>query len=339
MMSQQAIATLLSDQIANPDTQWSLGTFGAIAEFSRDPDEQVELRASRREVAAVTERGGIAIRIHDGLRPFASESIAREHWNHRVAMCLPEDTCAMNRRGVLTELGADHDALREQDRGGVLFDLGLEAPQADLCIRVSDPRIAGELRQHIGRAVFESGNPAMGIILATNPHRVFISRVGRAEVYQAIPPHTGKSPEGPHTHVLPKLLKSGRTHPATEPVPDGWVPCAHFYPAHPAKDALGQARAFERTRHESFQRLLTELGSPESAALKQRVIAAVESGEPPWREANIAGRGARANVRIALRQMKASGFSSTALAAWLVAFDRAEAAVDDTDDLSRGHAD
>jgi hypothetical protein len=59
--------------------------------------------------------------------------------------------------------------------------------------------------------VFEPGNPAMGMILAANPHRVFISRLGRIEVYQPIPPPSGKSPEGPHTHVLPRLLKSGRT--------------------------------------------------------------------------------------------------------------------------------
>jgi hypothetical protein len=339
MISRADVARLLSDQIADPGTQWSLGTFGAIAEFARDPDEPVALAASDRGVAAVTARGGIAIRLHEEIRPFASESVARQHWNHRVAICLPEHACAMSRRAALTELGADADALREEDRDGVLFDLGLDAPQADLCIRVADPHVAGELRRHVGRPVFAPDNPAMGIILAANPHRVFISRIGRAEVYQPIPPHTGKSPDGPHTHVLPKLLKSGRTHPATEPVPDGFVPCAHFYPAHPAKDALGQARAFERTRHEAFQRLLAELGAPESAVLKQQVIAAVERGEAPWTESRISGRGARANVRIALRQMKAAGGASSALTAWMTAFDRAEPAEDDADDLSRGHAD
>ena len=56
----------------------------------------------------------------------------------------------------------------------------------------------------------------MGMILAANPHRVFISRLGRIEVYQPIPPPSGKSPEGPHTHVLPRLLQSRRTHPATD---------------------------------------------------------------------------------------------------------------------------
>ena len=44
----------------------------------------------------------------------------------------------------------------------------------------------------------------MAVILAASPHRVFVSRVGRIEVFQAIPSANGKSPEGPHTHVLPK---------------------------------------------------------------------------------------------------------------------------------------
>ena len=86
----------------------------------------------------------------------------------------------------------------------------------------------------------------MGLLLETNPHRVFISRIGRIEVYQPIPPPSGKSPDGPHTHVLPKLLKSGRTHAATEPIPEGWIPCAHLYPQHPARDAGGADRSTPR---------------------------------------------------------------------------------------------
>ncbi len=102
-----------------------------------------------------------------------------------------------------------------------------------------------ELRKCVGLPVFAADNPAMKIILAASPHRVFISRIGRAEVYQPIPPAGGKSPDGPHTHVLPKLLQHKRTHAATEPIPEGWVPCAHFYPAHPLKDAMGRAHEFD----------------------------------------------------------------------------------------------
>jgi hypothetical protein len=240
----------------------------------------------------------------------------------------------MSRRTALTAIGPDREAPREEDRDSVLFDLGLGALHADFCVRVSDV-LASDLREHAGRDVFEPGNPAMGMILAANPHRVFISRLGRIEVYQPIPPPSGKSPEGPHTHVLPKLLRNRRTHPATEPVPDGMVPCAHLYPPHPARDALGEARPFEAAHHEAFQAMLAACGDPEVLATKQRVIDAVLAGQPP---AALAGdRYGRISMRIALRQMKSQGHASAALTAWLASFDQAAPEEGADDEASLHH--
>ena len=314
-------ADLLHREIANPDTQWSLGTFGAIAEFARDSDEPVSLQQSDDAVSAVTARGGISIGHHPRSRPFASESITKTGWGQRIALCLPADHCAMNRRASLTELDIDHEALRPQDRESILFDLGLGVLHADFCVRIGDHGMIAQLRRHTGRSLFESDNPAMALIVAANPHRVFISRLGRVEVYQPIPPASGKSPDGPHTHILPKLLKSGRTHPATEPIPEGWIPCAHLYPPHPARDGLGQARPFDTVRHYSFQRMIDTFGHPESLAIKRRIMDAVAAGEPPL--ASAPTRHARTSIRIALRQMKAAGHASAALTAWLASFDQA----------------
>ncbi|MDP3077002.1 hypothetical protein [Bradyrhizobium sp.] len=316
-----ATIDLLHRAIGDPDTQWSLGTFGAIAEFSRDRDEPVILRQSGDAVSAVTARGGIAIRHDPRNRALASESITRSGWNQRIALCLPEADGAMGARAVLTELGADGAALRASDRDSILFDLGLGAPHADFCVRIGDPDTATELRRHAGRAVFETGNPAMRLILAANPHRVFISRLGRIEVYQPIPPATGRSPEGPHTHVLPKLLKSGRTHPATEPIPGGWVPCAHLYPPHPARDGLGEARPFDPARHDAFQSDIARFGNPEFLAIKRRVQDAIAAQQPP--SAMPGDRHGRAGIRIALRQLKAAGHVSPVLQSWLQDFDPA----------------
>jgi hypothetical protein len=314
---------LVQREIENPDTQWSLGTFGAIAEFSRDHDELARLMQSSAAVSAVTARGGIVIRHDQRCRPFASESMTKTGWNQRIALCLPESDCAMNGRATLTEIGPDREALRAEDRDAVLLDLGFGALQADFCVRISDTDTIARLRQHAGHDVFEPGNPAMAIILAANPHRVFISRLGRIEVYQPIPPPSGKSPEGPHTHVLPRLLKSGRTHAATEPIPTGWIPCAHIYPAHPVRDGMGEARPFDGVRHRSFQEMLASCGDPESLAIKRRVTSAVEAGEPPWELAR--DRHGRTSLRIALRQMKAAGRAFPVLPAWLTRFDRADA--------------
>lgn len=331
-MSPAAI-DLLRREISNPDTQWSLGTFGAIAEFSRGHDEPVRLVQSAETVSAVTPRGGIALTPHAAILPFASEGITKTGWNQRIALCLPQDDCAMNRRAALTEIGPDHQAPREEDREAILFDLGLGALQADFCVRIGDRNLAARLRDHTGRSLFEPGNPSMAMILEAHPHRVFISRLGRIEVYQPIPPPSGKSPEGPHTHVLPRLLKSGRTHPATEPVPEGLVPCAHLYPPHPARDGRGEARPFDAAHHDAFQRMMAACGDPVAVATKRQVVDAVLAGEPPTAVAG--NRHGRISVRIALRQMKSQGHTSAALTAWLASFDLA--APDEADDEAALH--
>jgi hypothetical protein len=330
MTAQSAAIDLLHAQIADADTQWSLGTFGGIAEFSRDRDEKVRLIRSDAGAAAVTARGGIAIDLSEDCRPFAFECITRSSWSQRVALCLPAGRCAMNRRTVLTELDVDREALQPQHRGAILFDLGLGALQADLCVRIDDHDTVAQLRRHAGRSVFDPANPAMGLLLEVNPHRVFISRIGRIEVYQPIPPPSGKSPDGPHTHVLPRLLKSGRTHAATEPIPEGWIPCAHLYPQLPAHDGSGTEG------HDPFQRTLERFGLPEFLAIKRRVVDAIGSGEPPSNLAISLDRHGRTGVRVALRQLKAAGTALPLMKEWLAEFDYA-VAEDDADEAVLQH--
>ena len=314
---------LIADQLADPEAQWSLGTFGAIAEFMRDADEPAEVVREEPVAAVVTPRGGIRLEVRPGLRPIAFETITTQSWSQRVAFCLPERESTTSRRTVLTELGPDAQALRAQDRGGVLFDLGLGLLQVDCCIRTSDAALTDGLRAHAGRSLFEHGNLAMGLILRHSPHRVFMTRAGRAEVYQAIPVPGGTAPEGPHTHVLPKLLAHGRTHAATEPIPKGWVSCAHLYPAHPLRDGYGRARPFDGGRYAAFQRLLSRHGDAEHLQLKQNVIKALNAGAGPEAIAMPSDRFAQASIRVALRQLKASSGTSPVLTAWFAAHDRA----------------
>ena len=193
---------LLAGHFADTDTAWSIGSFGVIAEFMRDADERHSWPAWAARSPAVTARGGLRIEAHDAMRPVASELLTTQSWSHRVSLCLPEDICAMDQRTVLTEIGPDANGLRAQDRAAVLFDLGLGILQLNACIRTGDADVVAALKKWTGRSLFEPGNGAMGVILSANLHRVFESWLGRVEVYQPIPPPDGKSPEGPHTHVL-----------------------------------------------------------------------------------------------------------------------------------------
>jgi hypothetical protein len=320
---------LITTQLDTPDAQWSLGTFGAIAEFMRDRDEPVEFARGETSMSVVTPRGGIRLLAHPEIRPYAFETVTTQAWSQRVAFLLPAGKATMSRRAALTEVGPDMEALREKDRRATLFDLGVDALQVDCCIRVSDPKLAAELRTHVGRSLFEAGNPAMGLILVHSPDRVFITRIGRAEVYQAIPQPGDKAPEGPHTHVLPRLLAHRRTHAATEPIPRGLISCAHLYPPHPLYDAHARARPFDTVRYGAFQRLLSRYGDIEHVRLKRNVVKAVNAGAGPEAIAMPDDRFGQASIRIALRQIKASEGPSRALSVWFAAHDGLGAGADE----------
>ncbi len=83
-----AVTTLLREALADPGTAWSLGSFGAIAEFMRDPDEATSPLPDGR-MGLSTERGAIALAPSPDLRPVAYETAVATGWNHAVALCLP----------------------------------------------------------------------------------------------------------------------------------------------------------------------------------------------------------------------------------------------------------
>jgi hypothetical protein len=293
----EAVAALLSGLLGDPEAAWSLGSFGALAEFVRDAEEAwVPLVDGRLGLA--TGRGAIALTPVPGLRPLAYETAFTSGWNHAIALCLPEESCAMAGRDVVTELGPDAEAGRPEDRGAILFDLGLGLRAVDACVRTADPETLACLRAGLGRPLFAPGSPTGPGLVGLSPHRVFVTRIGRIEVFTPIPGADAASPEGPHTHILPKLLLAGRTHAATTPIPAGFVPCGAIHPAHPTKDALGRRIPFRPDRYAAFQRLLDAWGEPGLVAAKR----AAEAGDEPPAASGLRGRDLQAARRAAAVQ-------------------------------------
>jgi hypothetical protein len=68
MTSAHPLLDFLADQLVDPEVGWSMGTFGAIAEFTRAADEIVALDRSADAVSAVTPRGGLRVAPSDSLR-------------------------------------------------------------------------------------------------------------------------------------------------------------------------------------------------------------------------------------------------------------------------------
>ena len=320
------LANVLQQYAADPAASWGLGTFGAVAEFHRTAEEPVHIDTRDGILQVVTQRGALRLSATEELRAFAYElpGGAAGSWHHAVALCLPAAQTPMHRREILTECGPDQDALRAEDRTAVLFDMGFGTAHVDVCVRTADPQALAALRTAVGLAPLAPGNPLMPRMPQLSPHRVFICRFGRIEVYQRIPGPGEEPPIGPHTHVLPTLLRHQRSHAATVPIPEGWVPCVHFYPASPLVDALGKPRPFDRTAYEAFQELLRDFGDPALRGLKAQVNDAVRLGQEPEGFTLPASRAERATVRVALRQLTYTDGATPLLLAWCQAFDRSE---------------
>ncbi len=266
---------------------WSMGAPGAIAEFIRDRTETVKLDITDRGGGAVTLRGGIAVNLPEDTLPLAFEILSGcgTGWTQGVAFCLkaPRTLLRKLRRRGVREIGPDNGALRHRDREAVLFDLGVGAAHGDFCVRSEDQELVTALRASGRQGFLKPGNPAALAVLAKSPNRVVISRLGRLEVYQAIPPAEAgsRSPLGPHTHLLPKILARGDSYPAAIPVPKGYVPHLTAYPEHPLSDYEGRPKSFDRRAFEAFQSLLRRFGAPEYVAAKGLVARAIRENAAP----------------------------------------------------------
>ena len=234
-MARARFAELLRDAVADPENSFSIGSLGAIAEFHRDASEALTLDEVER-MSIATARGALSIDLRDGIVPITYENTTDEGSCRRageaqkeVLFCLPMADATRHRRVVLTELGPDHDAVHEADRAALLFDLGLGALNVDFCIRTTDRTLIELLRKGVGRSLLGSESQLFPAIVDASPDRMAISALGRIEVYQPI--SKTRSPDGPHTHVLPELLKTGQTHAAGTPVLDGYLPCLSLYSA------------------------------------------------------------------------------------------------------------
>jgi hypothetical protein len=314
------IGEALAHGLDDPRSGFSIGSLGAIAEFHRGPDEPFE-RLPGPRLGALTPRGGLRIELSSDVTALAYETLSgrRGRWQHGIVFCRPKAQARAHARTTITELGPDRDAIRDDDCDALLFDIGLGAANVDFCVRTADRPLIAALRRAEGKSIFAPGNPAMAAILEASPHRVAIGALGRAEVFQAIA--RDKTPEGPHTHVLPKLLKSGRTHSANVPVPAGLMPCLSLYPPNPLADAMGRPHAYDGEAARAFDTLLRRWGHPDVVAEKDRLVAAVTDGATPDGYPWPRTRRARTAARIALRQIAAREPDRPDLEPWLRTFD------------------
>lgn len=310
MSEPSSLVETLRAHLATPTSSFSIGSFGAIAEFHRRLDESAAPlldSEGNTDLGVLNARGGLRVTLRPETRGLAYETLSRDgrRWQHGVAVVLPQDIGRSSRRRRLTPLGPDAQAIRPKDRQSLLFDMGLGARNIDFLVRTADPELIRILEGAAGIDLLApEGHRAMGAIVEASPHRIAVSALGRLEVYQAI--GRDRTPEGPHTHVLPKFLRSGRTHSANIPVPPGWLPGLTLHPASAVSDENGRPIPFDPARQAVFDRLREIFSDPQALATRGRVLAALQAGgRPPSPESLPADRHLRTAARVAVRQWHA----------------------------------
>jgi hypothetical protein len=181
-------------------------------------------------------------------------------------------------------------------------------------VRTADPVLAARLRRAAGTPLVAAGRELAHALLAASPHRVAFSRLARIEVFQPIAPEGGATPTGPHTHLLPRLLRPHQACSANIRLPAGAVPGLALYPPHPAKDDAGIPKPFADAEHAAFQSVFDRFADPEARAAKAAVVAAIAASSRPDRKP--ATRIGRQAARIALRQLRLAGAGGPVLADW-----------------------
>jgi hypothetical protein len=305
------VRAVVAKALLDPRNTWSIGTFGAIGEFRWDADEEMR---HVDEFSRVTDRAGIRIAPSDDVRIIAFETLAADgrSWHNDVAFCMKR-TPEADVPHTVRELGPDQDALRDDQRDAILFDLGVGIGHVHMCTRTHDPEHIRLMRSLEGQSIFsEVARELHADTLRAQPHRVMLSPLGRLEVYQPIPRPDGKSPEGPHTHLIAKSIFSGRTHAATDPIPEGYQPVLTLHPGSPWRDVLGAEQPFSTEKNEAFLALWNSHALPEERAVAAALIDAVTRGVKPEDYAWPDTRRGRITARVALRRLRQQGHANAA---------------------------
>lgn len=204
-----------------------LGVVGAVAEFRPAPGAEVSVTWDGPALIARTPGGALRLTLDDHVRALAFPQPDRPPV---MALAVKRDGGGRPRAAGLAPLGPDLEAIHTEDRGAALFDLGLARGEARFCVRLQPGTLADRMAAAAGTDLLRFLAAHGAALLAANPVRVVETAVGRVEISAPIPPPTGCSPDGPHTHLLPDQLATGQSTPASLPVPRAYVPAALLYP-------------------------------------------------------------------------------------------------------------
>jgi predicted Fe-S protein YdhL (DUF1289 family) len=234
--TQAEILNFVAGKLRSREGSWAIGCYGGVAEFWAEAGEDCEIAVEGAKVTARTDRGALRLKIGDAVRALALYETPGGQDLRAIFLVLSRLRAGLPVANGLSALGPDRDAILAEDREQGLYDLGLRRTVTRFCIRTDRAALLEALTPSLGQA-WPNYLPALGgAILRESPVRVVESALGRAEVRTPIPPPGAAPLSGPHTHLLPDLLATGREMGPGLELPEAYAPGAIFYPSPPAND-------------------------------------------------------------------------------------------------------
>ncbi|MGH6819984.1 MAG: DUF1289 domain-containing protein, partial [Methylocella sp.] len=223
------IAEFVVESLDQRSGTWALGCYGATAEFICHHDEPCGVSVTGETITAISDRGALQLTIGEHVRALRLRAGLTRLGNRAIFLVVLKAKATLPVATTLTPLGRDEGAIRPECRNDAWFDLGLGRGDLRFGVRASAADLLDTLNQASGLPLSDVLQAAGATIVQHSPARVVESPLGRAEIYTPIPLPGGQSPDGPHTHLLPGHLASGR---ATQPgidLPPVYALGATFY--------------------------------------------------------------------------------------------------------------
>jgi predicted Fe-S protein YdhL (DUF1289 family) len=227
---QGRIVEFVVESLRQKSGAWALGCYGATAEFICDPDEPCDVSVTGETITAISGRGALQLTIGERVRALRLRADDSRHGYRAIFLVVLKAMATLPVATTLTPLGRDEGAIRPESRNDPWFDLGLGRDDLRFCVRASAPDLLEKQNQASGLPLLDVLQDAGATIVKHSPARVVESPLGRAEIYTSIPASGGRSPDGPHTHLLPSHLASGRATPPGVDLPPVYALGAIFYP-------------------------------------------------------------------------------------------------------------
>lgn len=224
------IAEFVLESLKQRSGTWAIGCYGALAEFACRPDAPCEVSVCGDTITAITDAGALQLRIGQDVRALELRADDTRDGYRAIFLAALKTKASLPVAQALTPLGLDQGAIRPQDRTSTLFDLGLGRDDMRFCIRPKAGDLENKMNEASGLSLSHLWETAGTAILRHSPARVVESALGRVEIDAPIPPPGERSPEGPHTHLLPSHLATGRATPPGIDLPPVYALGATFYP-------------------------------------------------------------------------------------------------------------